>query len=171
MFQYVKVNSVLVEFSPDVIEGTHPPSGYIIMVGNENINVIDYAKIPTLPGARYISNVRKTKYRFTRPGRNDDFGKWQNTTEIEQTYLDSSNFSFRIRFLDNPRTTPMVIRLCFYLTFSKRIDRNRSNKLGQVFDVIDSKKFTDLDEKDEEKAKNDENYLVKTLVNESQNIE
>jgi hypothetical protein len=140
-FQYVKVRSVVIEFQPDQVEGTRPPTGYLIMVGN-NFQNVDYSQLPTLPGARFISNIRKTRYRFTRPGRNPDFNKWEDCLSQQGTaYLNDSHFEFRIRFNDTPRLAPMIINVSYYLSFSKRnIPMEENKQLAQFFDSIGPKK-------------------------------
>jgi hypothetical protein len=136
----MKMRSVVIEFQPDQVEGTRPPTGYLIMVGNDRQNV-QYADLPTLPGARFISNIRKTRYRYTRPGRNSDFGKWEDCiTQNGTSYFTDSYFTFRVRFNDTPRLAPMVINVSYYMSFSKRIITTEENKqLAQYFDSIGPK--------------------------------
>jgi hypothetical protein len=122
-YQYFKIKSMVITFTPDIKGGTIPRPGYGIFVGNEDITPL-YADIPLLPGAFRISNKKITRKRFTRPGRNDDFGKWYNCRNTNADY----QFSVRCRFMDEPGTVPVYIQTTFYVLFSKLITSTEEGK-------------------------------------------
>jgi hypothetical protein len=99
LYQYYKIANIKLEFQPILKEGTQPPNGYVVFIGNQSLP-IDYAYIPILPYAKHISPQKKTSFLFTRPGRQNDFNYWFNTRE--ETSTDGTiSANFRLRF-DQP---------------------------------------------------------------------
>jgi hypothetical protein len=126
-YQYFKLRSVVIKFTPDCVQGTLPRVAYGIFLGANDLVPI-YADIPTLPGAFKVTNKKATTKRYTRPGRNPDFNIWY---DCQST--DNIDFSLRLRAIRELGTVPMYIQACYYLAFSKRINATLSKQEQQKF--------------------------------------
>lgn len=126
-YQYFKLRSVVVKFTPDCVQGTLPRISYGIFLGANDLVPI-YADIPELPGAFKVSNKKATVKRYTRPGRNPDFNIWYDCQKAADI-----SFSLRLRAVRELGTVPMYIQAIYYLAFSKRINATLSKQEQQNF--------------------------------------
>lgn len=81
VYQYYKLANVRIDFNPVTKNGSQPPVGYLLFVGNEDkAGYILYSSIPEMSYSKKIDNLKSKSYLFTRPGRQNDFNYWNNTT-------------------------------------------------------------------------------------------
>lgn len=138
------------DFQPVTKNGSQPPSGYVVFVGNNDINVL-FSEIPTFSYSKLISNTKRTSYLFTRPGRQDDFNYWFNTRTPNNNTITAH---FRMRF-DEPfvENGPYyVVMISFDLRFDKPVIISESKKEEQYSKVrpIGGQPQEELVDKDEE---------------------
>jgi hypothetical protein len=154
LYQYLKVANIRVDLIAVQKNGSNPPAGYMAFIGNESLS-IKYSDIPTLPYAKKIKPQGTTSVLFTRPGRNDDFNKWYNTTSNVE--LQRMEATIRFRFVEPFENEKgyYTVRISYDIRFDKPyIYSNNSKQPVEDEKVCTVKQSTDgketLIDKDEE---------------------
>lgn len=130
-YQYYKLIRVMLRFTPVTVNGDNPPSGFIVFLGNEDLNTINYTDLPYLNYKRAINPTRVSRHVFTRPGRQADFNYWYNTGNT--TGIDAY---FKIRLDEDLNSSDGYYKLDIgmYVIFDKPIyqSQNKTKEEGQI---------------------------------------
>jgi hypothetical protein len=146
-YQYFKLANVRVDFTPVTMNGTQPPVGYCLFVGNEDkASYILYSSIPELSYSKKIDNLKSKSYLFTRPGRQADFNYWYNTNVSNYAISCYLKMHFETTFQANAGY--YMVRISYDLRFDKPYVLSVTNKeLKESFEIAKSEgKLLDKDE-------------------------
>jgi hypothetical protein len=118
-------------------------------VGNDSkAPYILYSSVPELSYAKKINNIKPVSYFFTRPGRQNDFNYWNDTTVSNYSITAYFKMHFEKTFQDGEGY--YMARISYDLRFDKPYVQSTGNTKEAEEKIVTHKKEGNLIDKDEE---------------------